>query len=338
MKRIRYKKYLILLCAILVVTWVYTLFFPLPLQHRYEYRSVVWVECHYSFALSAGGSDSLFFTGIRADSALSNLSLKRENAQAVNAAQGFWYCPLNLLHLSGNRILTSSRLACPDTILPDLQSHIKIFLALSQKRFKLLTAQRASLSNHLSSYMNTHDVHDEGYNQVAKYKDQHATTSVELNKINRIIQTLLKGDSVKISFLPVYSYRYVSKDGTLSKLLSCSRKKVRTDARITELTPSNQLDHLGTLSLGYPIINFMRFTSPERAKNVILFAFNVTTSPETFSDMKVSRIDGRAWQEKNKRLYSSSLPVLNCAVGAPVVDHRGVLIGMADMNGIVPIK
>lgn len=338
MKRIRYKKYLILLCFVLVATWVYTLFFPLPLQHRYEYRSVVWVECHYSFALSAGGSDSLFFTGIRADSALSNLSLKRENAQAVNAAQGFWYCPLNLLHLSGNRILTSSRLACPDTILPDLQSHIKIFLALSEKRFNLLAAQRNHLSSHLKSYMNTHDVHDEGYNQVARYKNQHVTTSAELNKIQRTIQILLKANNVKISFLPVYSYRYVKKDGTLSKLLSCSRKKVRTDARITELTPSNQLDHIGTLSLGYPIINLMRFTSPERTKNVLLFAFNITATPETFSDMKVSRIDGRAWQEKNKMLYFSSLPVLNCAVGAPVVDHRGVLIGMADINGIVPIK
>lgn len=338
MKRIRYKKYLILLCCFLLLIWVYTLFFPLPLQHRCEYRSVVWVECRYSFAISAGGPDSLFFTGIRVDSALSNLSLKRENAQTVNAAQGFWYCPLNLFHLSGNRILTSSRLACPDTILPDLQSHIKKILALSEKRFNLLATQRANLSNHLRSYMNTHDVHDEGYNQVAKYKDQHATTSAELKKINLIIQTLRKSDNVKISFLPVYSYRYVRKDGTLSKLFSCSRKKVRTDSRITELTPSNQLDHLGTLSLGYPIINLMRFTSPERTKNVLLFAFNVTTPPETFSAMKVSRIDGRAWQEKDKNFYSSSLPVLNCAVGAPVVDHRGVLIGMADINGIVPIK
>jgi len=338
MKKTCYKKYWIPFCLLLLFVTIYTLFLPLPLQHRYEYRSVVWVECRYCFALSTDGSDSLFFSGTRPDSSLSNLSLKQQNAEVLNAAEGFWYCPLNLFHLSGNRILTSSRTTCPDTILPYLQSHIKLSLHLSEKRLKSRTNLQNNLLSHLRSYIHSHDVYDEGYNQVAKYKDQHATTSAMLKQINEVIQTLLKADTVKVSFLPVYTYRYVKQDETFSEPFSCLRKKIRTDHRVTELTPSNQLDHLGTISLGYPIINLMRFTSEERKKDIILFALNVCTPPKTFTSIKVSRIEGRAWQEKNKFSYFSSLPVLNCAVGAPVVDRRGVLIGLADINGIVPIK
>jgi hypothetical protein len=338
MKKFRHKKYWAALCFLILATIVYTLFFPLPLQHRYEYRSVVWLECRYHFVLT-DGNDSLFCTGMAPDSTLSLLSAESQEAMAVNTAQGFWYCPFNLFHLSENRILAPALAVCPDTMLPFLQSHVALLLHQSEKKLTILSAQQSSMANHLKSYLKSHDVYDEGYNQLARYKNQHAANLSELNQTLRIVRRLLKSANPQITFLATYTYRFVKHNGTFStKSYACIRKKLRDDARMAEITPVNQLDHVGTLSLGYPLINLMSFTSPGRTKQVLLFALNVSTPPESFSNAKVARIDGRAWLNKNNSSYSSSLPILNCVIGAPVVDHRGVLIGMAGPQGIIPIK
>ena len=340
MKRLHIKKkYWIPFVSVLLAVGIYSMFFPLPVQHHYEYRSVVWVECRYCFALSAGEGDSLFFGGIDRNARLVNVSSYKEQATRTNYGQGFWYAPVNLFHLTEKRLLTAASIVHPDTILSTLRPEAKEILSTYAAQLGQLSIRQKKEDSHLDYYMNTHGIHDEGYNQVARYSNQHRQQSLEMQRRVQTVQRLLKADDLRVTYLPAYSYRFTSHDGLLStKAYPCAKRLIRKGGDIAEFQSLDNLGHPGTLALGYPLINLMGFTAPDRTKRVVLLTYNSACAPQDLRLLTLTPVDGRAWKEKGKATYATSLPILPYSIGAPVTDLRGVLIGIAGRDGIIPVK
>ena len=314
------------------------MFFPLPLQHRVEYRSVVWLESRSCYAITAPNIDTLYFKDLNSDSTFSHLSLECKDAETVLRCQGFWYSPVIPIHFCHGRILTTSEILASDSLSTYLQANLYNLLNTNNIKIRKTINKQRHFQKEMQYYMLTHNVQDEGFNQLANLHHAQNLYNKEYAKMARTLRKLLDTPLTKVTFMTNFTYRYVLLNGKLStKARPCILYKRYKDSRVIQLQATSHAKAFGTVSLGYPLVNLMRFSSPDLSKEVTLHAFNLAIVPDSLSVLKISATKGKAWKEKNKDYIQTSLPVLPYAVGAPVVDRRGVLIGLADRSGIVPI-
>ncbi len=337
-KDIKRKKAALLLAATLAIA-AYLLWLPLPpFRNESAARSTVWIECRYCYALHAPGCDTVYFYGTAGDSLLLGLSATRKEAERTQWGQGCWYSSMIPIHFPQGRILTTSSVACPDTAVEQMNSNAARLAgnALFQTRRQL--KELAQLDARLVYYMNTHNVQDEGYTHIAQYEDYYRTTGKRLEKAQMVLKKIVMASAPQVSFMADYACRHITEDGRLSATEKpCRRIKVRGD-RLVVLQTTDKTMPDGAVSLGYPIINGMLFTSAGHPRRVWLAGFNLPYRPDTVTDLRPDHIEGRAWRTDKSPDYTTSLALQKSARGVPVVNGRGVLVGLADGCSIIPVK
>ncbi len=337
-KDIKRKKAALLLAATLALA-AYLLLLPLPpFRNENATRSAVWIECRYCYALHAPGCDTVFFYGTIGDSLLQGLSTTRKEAERTQWGQGCWYSSMIPIHFSQGRILTTSSVARPDTAVEQLNRRAAQLAGNALNQTGRQLKDLAQLDARLVYYMKTHDVQDEGYTHIAQYENYYKTTEMRLEKAQKALKKIIMAPAPQVSFIAAYACRHITEEGRLSATEKpCRRIKVRSD-RLVVLQTTDKTTPNGAVSLGYPVINGMLFTSAKRPKRVWLAGFNLPCRPDTLTNLRPDHIEGRAWRTDKKSDYATSLALQKSARGVPVVDGRGVLVGLADGSTIIPVK
>lgn len=337
----KYRKWFFIAGIIVGLCFVYSLFFPLPLRHRFQYRSVVSIRLRYCFAATAGGTDTVFFSGYTMTNGLTHLGSTQAKATMTNRGTGFWYSPLPFAINNMGRMVTAAAIASPDTMISCIESRLDTIL---NRELRRLTEQEHDINEgrrQFEYYMNTHDVMDEGYNEVAYFRDRVEEQYNETQTLISRLQKLIGSDSLHLTFLSEYSYSTVDRDGRVKgHFAPCRRIKTTVEGKrgTAVLQTMNRLRPIDTDVLGYPLLNLMSFTSKEHSRRAIAYAFNYTAMPDSAAEAKVSRFEGRVWKAATGRAYETDIPALPCTDGAPVVDRRGVLLGLLEQGCVVPIK
>ena len=333
------RKHAIIAGIIVLLIVAYGVLLPYPIHHAAQKRCVVWLECRYCFALTASGCDTLYFNGINADTSFTRVSSNRQDVELKTCGNGFWYSPTFLIHHCRGRILTTTGIAMPDTSLNTVRKLLRPLLQKEGLLFKKQNKQMAENDKQLAYYMNTHDVTDEGYNQVALYQNKFKQKMVQFGKAYNTLNALAKSPHVTAEYLPLFSYRLTTRTHTLSAAARpCRLDTAYLQRGIAVLRTNNRKIPLKCISLSKHLFNLMSFTSDDNPKNVYLLAYNVTPAKRPEAGIVPDKIPGRAWKTKNSTVYHTSLPVLEAGQGAPVVDRQGVLIGIAGPDGIIPIQ
>lgn len=325
--------------AVVFAIAFYGMFLPFPLHYASQNRSLVWLECRYCFALTAPGCDTLYFNGLDSDTTLNSTGTDRTNVENMVRGNGFWYSPTFLIHHCNGRIMTATEVVMPDTSLKKLQSLLPLILTRQQEKMSQEAGDVEASAKQLAYYMNTHGVMDEGFNQVALYNQQFKKKQQAFEKTYSALLKLANVPDVKVEYLPVITYRATLGGDTLQKQSqSCKIDTISHTRGIAILRTASKSTPLRCISLSKHIFNGMSFTSEQSPKSVLMLSYNMTSAKSAEGPIKLNEVKGRAWKEAGNSRYASSLPILQCAVGAPVVDGRGVLIGIAVQNGIIPIK
>lgn len=337
----KYRKWFYVAGVIVGLCFVYSLFFPLPLRHRFQYRSVVSIRLRYCFAATAGGSDTVFFSGYTAADGLTHLGSTQAKAATTNRGTGFWFSPLPFAINNMGRMVTAAAVASPDTLIGRIESRIDSILNRELTRLEEQQHDIDEGRRQFEYYMNTHDVMDEGYNEVAYFRDRVEENFNETRTLVSRLQNMLRSDSVHVTFLSEYSYSTVDRDGRVKgRFAPCRRIKTEDEGNrgTVVLQTMNRLRPIDTDVVSYPLLNLMRFTSKEHPRRAIAYAFNYTVMPDSAAGTKVSRFEGRVWKTGTDGAYETDIPALPCADGAPVVDRRGVLIGLLGQGHVIPVK
>lgn len=334
------KKYSISLGCIVVFILLYGILFPFPLQHIHQNRSIVWINCRYCFALTATNCDTVYFNGLQGNYTLKGLSSKCSTAELINQGAGFWYSPYVLFHICQGRIITTAKLALPDSVLPLIRQNLPSILKHESKRFNQRMEDMNTGEKNLSYYMATHNVTDEGYNQVGLYKDKFKELYTDVSQTAKSLRKMAEHGNVNVLFLPHFYCRVNTGGDTINeKRHACHRYQVKAKQGLVILQTDSKFMPLHCVSIAYSPLNFLYFNTAERPKKVLLLAYNYTfTKGSDTKNFHFSKTQGRAWKEKGKKQYVTSLPILDAAQGSPVVDKFGVLIGIADKNSIIPIN
>lgn len=340
MKRFK-KKHLYIAGTFAGALFIYSLFLPLPLLRRFQHRSVVSVECRYCFALTAKGCDTVFFRNIKGDSTFTGVWTTRDEACTTNVGSGFWYSPGLIFPACFGKLVTSSSIAAPDTLIHNSGKPWASLIARELAQQKRTLSDLKAAKKHFGYYMNTHSVTDEGYNQVAYRQNVVKERLRETLRLIGCLEAIGKSGRPEVVFLPAYAYCSVNRGGFLTgKYRACHRigSKISGSRGMVILQSDSHLRPAGTTYLSYPLINLMRFTSAEHPRSCTMYALNYSLLPDTLTRAQASGYTGHVWKTPDAAVYDTDIPLLDCAEGAPVVDHRGVLIGIANQGRIVPIK
>ena len=335
-------KLLLIIASLVVIITVWGLLMPLPHHRMRQQRCLVWLQNTYCFAMTADGADTVYFNGLRSDTLLSGVSIRRSEALVTRHGTGFWYSPWLLLHHCGGRIMTTSRLALPDTLLDRVDSLIDTLLV---RQTALADRQLADLTkseDHLDYYVKTHSVTDEGYNQVAQYEQQLRQQLKETKILAQTLKHLSRQDHVKLLYLPRYTYRAADRSDTLStEARPCHLFKPLRQRGLCILQSDTKLNTLGSVSLARPLFTLVRFASSDDPAGVTLMGFNhPLPHGQVTSAFTAGSYKGQAWKDSDfpqSRRYHTDLPILSSAEGSPIVDRRGVLIGVATKQGLIPM-
>ena len=318
---------------------IYLLLLPLPpFRNENTAKSIVWIECRYCYALHAPGCDTLFFNTVAGDSLLQKFSPIRKEAERSQWGQGCWYSSLIPIHFSRGRILTTSSVARPDTILEQIGQDAAKLAGRALRQIEQQLATVAQLDDRLVYYMRTHNVQDEGYTHIAQYDDQYKATKKRLENAKKILEKTVMSSAPQVSFMATYACRHITQEGRLSATEKpCRRIKTERNGLVTLQTTDKTMPS-GTASLGYPLVNGMLFTSARHPLHVWLAGFNLPFRPDTITGLKPDLIEGRAWKTDESPNYATSLALQKAARGVPVVNRRGVLVGLAEGSTIIPVR
>ncbi|HCE48479.1 MAG TPA: hypothetical protein DEQ84_07525 [Prevotellaceae bacterium] len=317
----------------------YLLSLPLPpFRNENAAKSVVWIECRYCYALHAPGCDTVFFNTVAGDSLLQGLSPTRKEAERTQWGQGCWYSSLIPIHFSRGNILTTSSVARPDTVMEQLEQDAAKLAGNALRQIEQQLGNVTQLDDRLVYYMSTHNVQDEGYTHIAQYEDLYKATKKRLEKAQKILEKTVMSSAPQVSFMATYACRHITREGRLSATETpCRRIKTDRNGLVTLQTTDKTMPD-GTASLGYPLVNGMLFTSARHPMQVWLAGFNLPFRPDTITGLKPDRIEGRAWKTDKRQNYATSLALQKSARGVPIVNSRGVLVGLADGCAIIPVR
>lgn len=317
----------------------YLLWLPIPpFRNENAVNSVVWIECRYCYALHAPGCDTVFFNVTAGDSILQGLSPTRKEAERTQWGQGCWYSSLIPIHFSRGRMLTTSSVARPDTVMEQLGQDAAKLAGTAMRQIEQQLNAVAQLDDRLVYYMNTHNVQDEGYTHIAQYEDQYKATKKRWEKVRKILEKTVMSSAPQVSFMSTYTCRHITREGRLSAAETpCRRIKVNSDGLVTLQTTDKTMPN-GTVSLGYPLVNGMMLASARHPRHVWLTGFNLPLRPDTITGLKPDHIEGRAWQTEKSPNFATSLALQKSARGVPIVNSRGILVGLADGSTIIPVR
>lgn len=317
----------------------YLLLLPIPpFRNENAVKSVVWIECRYCYALHAPGCDTVYFNITAGDSILQGLSATRKEAERTQWGQGCWYSSLIPIHFSRGRMLTTSSVARPDTVMEHLGQDAAKLAGTAMRQIEQQLNAVAQLDDRLVYYMNTHNVQDEGYTHIAQYEGQYQANKKRWEKAREILGKIVMSSAPQVSFMGTYTCRHITREGRLSATETpCRRIKVDNDGLVT-LQTTDGTTPSGTVSLGYPLVNGMMLTSTKHPQHVWLAGFNLPLRPDTITGLKPDRIEGRAWQTEKSPNFATSLALQKSARGVPIVNSRGILVGLADGSTIIPVR
>ena len=321
----------ILLSAVLCLI-IYGILLPFPWEKRQLEKCVVLLECQHCYQLTAPGCETLYFSSFKEDGSLAGLSCHLPQARQTVYGTAFWYGSVPLLHLCRGTLLTSSRLARPDT-LPAF-SHDKLTRLLkAQDSIHTLRLQNIQKEEKiLAYYMATHNVVDEGYNQMGQYQKDYQQMRTEEERIHSILNAILLSGKGEISLSTVYiahSHTPSSAPATDTCLFLSSDNQVARLQTLSRTMPS------GSRSIGASLLKTTLLASRHSQREATLTAYHYGYIDKTgISQMKPSSIEGRIW--KDDKPFSTSIPLLKGAEGSPLTDYNGSLIGIVCQNHIIP--
>ena len=329
------RKYVFYAFCCLAIYFLYSLLLPYPWQSNKIQKSVSLLECQYCFAMTAAGCDTLFFSSIQDDSVLTGLTSSPEKVKKKAYGSAFWYSPYPLLHLSQGRLLTTVDVASADTIISTMQHDIRR-LVMTQES---LTAKREAAiekeESFLSYYMSTHDIIDEGYNQMGRYEQDYRQMQEDMRKVCSTLKQLRNSDSILIFFVSTYIvHSPIGTDSVVLQHDTCQRISVK--GNVVELQTLSENNAKGYYSITPSVINSMHLASDNSRKDAIMVTYNYGITHDTpLQELKVHNIQGKVWRSGG--MYNTSIPVLKRAEGSPLFDKYGRLIGIVHRNNIIPL-
>ncbi len=330
---LKHQKLKIVLAGIFVFI-IFGLFFPYPWQSNKNHKSVSLLECQYCFGLTAPDCDTLYFSGIKNDSILTHLTCMPEKITQTSYGSAFWYSHHPLLHLSQGRLLTTVTIAGADTILPSLQSKASFLVTLQDT----LVAKREEAINQqekfLSYYMSTHNVIDEGYNQMGQHERDYKLMQEDITKVRQILKQI--GSSQNIEFIVKATYivhSLVGKDSLTIHSDTCQRVKVEDD--VVELRTLSKTNAKGYYSITPALFTTLSGIANNKKKMATLVTYNYGPTVQTpLQDLHAHIIQGKVW--KNGTHYETSIPLLERSEGSPLFDKYGRLLGIVHQQQIIP--
>ena len=329
-----YHRYAISSAVLLGLVLLYGLFFPYPWQKSKLSATACLLECQYCFALVAPGCDTVYFSEVRDDSILAGLTCMPSSVMQTSYGSAFWYGPVPLLHLCRGRLLTASTIAGADSVVPSLQSRIYGLLSIQDT---LMSRREKAVSKEeqlLSYYMSTHDVADEGYNQMGEHSARCKQMQEDIRRVRTILDRQRRTGDVKVEYMATYIV-YTPVDGDSSGIQSDTCHRIRVRQNVVQLQTLSGKMPKGCHSVAPSLMTGMTFASQSSRRRAVLAAYNYPVTKETsLTEMTTRSIKGEVWKEGGS--YATSIPLLGRAEGSPLFDSRGSLIGIVCKNKIIP--
>ncbi|MBQ8099072.1 MAG: hypothetical protein IJ244_06070 [Bacteroidaceae bacterium] len=326
------KRYIfpILLVALLALAIAYSLWFPLPFVSGKASRSVVWIENRYCFALTSGGPDTVYFSGLTDSVLLSHPTTLRHQALVTTYGQGCWYHPYGMPFTCHGHLLTSPLVARPDTLLSLIRPTIGTIMDHTIRRYEELYAARQDYAREFAYYIKIHSPNDEGYQQMVELQEHNQTEASDMEQVLSLLNGIMEsGATVQLLFQPTFHAHYVTPSGLFSETpLMLHRTTTRWHGRAVELRTADHRRPEGTVALFRTPFSPLLFSSTDRPIPIRQLGLNVALPPEPIWNHAVEETQGTA-QKLNWQKSTIQMPTYPCAAGCPIVDQRGALLTLA---------
>ena len=320
----------IFLFAALVII-VYGTLLPFPWEKHQLERCMTLLEHQYYYQLSAPNCDTLYFSGLKKEG-FAGLTCHPAQARQTVYGTAFWYSSFPLLHLCSGTLLTSTSITSPETKteLPtkELKSWLKKQYSIHEQRLQSIEKEE----NILSYYMATHNVIDEGYNQMGEYQKYYQQLYKDEQRIYTALGNILhsgKGEIRCVSTFLVHSYTQDSVPTTDSCRIISSGNGITKLQTLTLSMPE------GSKCMGKHFLKTTWFAGENANRKAFLTAYHYGyIDSSSISKARASSIQGRIC--KSKQGFTSSFPLLKGAEGGALTDSNGTLIGIVSHNSILP--
>ena len=328
------RKHFGLVMVLLAIIIIYILLLSYPWQKQKLEHCICLLECQYCFGLTAPGCDTVYFSGVKDDTILTDMTCRTLSAMQTTYGSAFWYSQIPLLHLCRGQLLTTATIAAADSIIPSLQDKIEKILTVQE----VLTAKREDAINHeehfLSYYMSTHNVIDEGYNQMGEHAGNYQQMQNDIRKVRTALSRLRASGEVRVEYFATYIvHQHLGKDS--AKVISDTCRRIGTKGNIVRLQTLSGKMPQGAFCLASKGITSMTFSFQDTRKHATLIAYNCPVTHETpLQQLKKHTITGKVWKEGEG--YRTSIPLLKRSEGAPLLDSQGHLLGIVSRDRILP--
>ena len=320
--------------AVLLLVLIYGFLFPFPWEWGDRKRCVTLLEYQPRYLITANGADRLYFTGFDTQhQVLTGLSLQPCTYGTASYGTAFWYGPWPWLHGCQGYLKTSAGIVNPAVNIGSLQKMLPELLSRQIIRQQERLEKLEKESQHLAYYMRTHTIVDDGYNQMGDYESRFLQIRKQEEAIMKTLQQLLQSGKALVADNSLY--RTFTPPSDTSVVLVDTCRLLSTEKGIATLQTSSCQMPEGARSIARPWFNSLQWMKEGSRHMVSFTAFHegyIHMSP--VKKLKASSIPG--WIEKRQGAFSSSLPLLQGAVGGPVFDQAGILVGMMDNNRIIP--
>lgn len=291
------------------------MFFPVSVER--QLRGVCLVECRSHYAVAVRPGDTLFFSGIPADTLLHGIAIYADSATTVSRRTGF-FCSNDGLLLTSADLHRGRPARLND-------KRLRPLLEKEHGRLLHLKEIYARQSDELDYYARTHTVTDEGYNDVMAFRSHLERHRSRLDSLLSLFDEALRQkrlEGVREDRYEV-TYRQMADSG---KLLACSipADAVATpDTSVLVLQLRSRLLPDGAFRF-VPYLLSPSFWTPRPLPGQ-LFGYLLYDVPS----------EGDAIPIPDAVRTADAPPGMTVASGAPVVNVFGQLVGMKTSGGVV---
>lgn len=187
----------LLLLLLFWAGWCYLAF-----KNVSDEKSRVVLERYDWYEVLADGKPVLYFSDLRDDSLLLDITTHRDSAMVRTTAQAVWVNRFSLFPLCGGRIRANI-----DSLVeasPRVPQVLKNYIT----RTKQCIDDCDVMADEMEYYFSVHDVQDEGFELVTDYYTRNSAATAYFERIRNQLERIDSADSVKIQHRAFYLARY----------------------------------------------------------------------------------------------------------------------------------
>jgi len=174
-----------------------------PLSDAEQKAAETLVECTSYYVLSADGKPLLYFTRTDGNQALEGAAFSADSvSKDIQVSHAYWVNRFPLVPSCRGRIVATAF----DRISPLLSARTDLYQAMQDEinRLGKKVRQRQGMVAEMDYYLKTHNVQDEGYNQIADYHHGMVLDKDSLSRVLKALKTVNRASLLQLKYVARY--------------------------------------------------------------------------------------------------------------------------------------